>query len=324
MVDSLPLVTVGVGSYNNGKYIIETLESIRNQSYPNIYIIIVDDCSSDSSVEIIDNWLDGKNGINFLFIKNTRNLGISAVGNLIRTNAKGKYLSFIGSDDVLFLDKVKNQVEEFEKLDDDYSIVYGDTMKIDEEGMVLEESLFEAKFGENWECISGEIFEKVVEDFFFYTQSSLIRIESLKRIDFEFNGEFISEDWYMQLRLSQEFKIRGSRFIASKYRIIPTSMGSRFWNDEKKHVVIYSQFLMFNNLFSFEKRNSDRWSILVGKLKYLFIQMKNAKNASRFKVYKMGLVIFARTRQLSELKNIFDIRVHSRVKAIFKSAFFKK
>ncbi len=321
MVEDI-LVSVGVASYNNCSYILETLNSIKDQSYSNLELIIVDDCSTDNSTQEIEKWII-QSQAKCKFIKNSTNLGVSHVCNQILESSTGKYLSIIASDDVMMPDKIKLQVKEFENLNDVYAMVYGDTMKIDGENKVLEESLFQKRFGDTWNIVCGDLFKDVVEDFFFYTQSSLIRIDCLKKLKFKFNGKYISEDWYMQLRLSQEFKIYGLPVIASKYRIIPTSMGARFWNIEKRHIVFYSQFLMFNSLFTFEKFNSERWNVLVKKLKYLLDQMKQAKNSSRFKTFKMALIILARTRRLAELKNIFDFKIRSRIESLLKAFFFR-
>ncbi|UTP90830.1 glycosyltransferase [Escherichia coli] len=54
------LITIIVASYNSKDYILETLESCINQQYQNIEIIIVDDCSSDNSVELIKQWCKEK------------------------------------------------------------------------------------------------------------------------------------------------------------------------------------------------------------------------------------------------------------------------
>ena len=53
-----PLVSVIVVTYNSSKYIIETLDSIKNQTYSNLEIIITDDSSNDMTMSRINNWLD--------------------------------------------------------------------------------------------------------------------------------------------------------------------------------------------------------------------------------------------------------------------------
>ena len=70
-----PLVSVGIASYNNSKYILQTLECVQNQTYPNLEIIIVDDFSNDDSVEIINNWMKNTK-LNTKLIINTQNNGV--------------------------------------------------------------------------------------------------------------------------------------------------------------------------------------------------------------------------------------------------------
>ena len=59
-----PLVTVVVITYNSSKYVIETLDSIYNQTYTNLELIISDDCSKDDTIKICEDWLK-KNGNRF-------------------------------------------------------------------------------------------------------------------------------------------------------------------------------------------------------------------------------------------------------------------
>ena len=77
----LPIVTVIVYSYNSSQYIFETLESIRNQTYPSLMLIISDDCSTDNTVEICKKWID-KNESRFIKTKlltYEKNTGISMI-----------------------------------------------------------------------------------------------------------------------------------------------------------------------------------------------------------------------------------------------------
>ena len=52
------LVSVVITNYNHEEYIVECLDSIKNQTYKNIEIIIIDDASTDNSVEVINNWIE--------------------------------------------------------------------------------------------------------------------------------------------------------------------------------------------------------------------------------------------------------------------------
>lgn len=64
MINSTPLVTIAVVTYNSSQTILETLESVKEQTYKNIELIISDDCSSDNTTDICQKWLQ-KNAIFF-------------------------------------------------------------------------------------------------------------------------------------------------------------------------------------------------------------------------------------------------------------------
>ena len=92
----LPLVSVVTCSYNNADYIIETLDSIKNQTYKNIELVIVDDCSTDNSVSIIEDWLTRYTS-KYKFIKHPENKGGSIPYNVGLRNATGKYYNTVDS-----------------------------------------------------------------------------------------------------------------------------------------------------------------------------------------------------------------------------------
>lgn len=100
----LPLVTFVVTSYNYEKYILKTIESIKAQTYKNIEIIVVDDCSSDNSREILEQ-VDG-----IKLVKNEQNLGQLASMMRGLELAQGQFISFIDSDDVLMPDYAQNHI----------------------------------------------------------------------------------------------------------------------------------------------------------------------------------------------------------------------
>jgi glycosyltransferase involved in cell wall biosynthesis len=132
-----PLVTIGVLSYNNAKYILECLESIKNQTYSPIELIINDDFSDDNSVDLIDKWLK-QNNLNTLFIKSNKNRGITKSSNKIISNISGEYFCLIGSDDLMTINRIELCVDKFQKIENDYGFIYSDMHYIDEESNQLE------------------------------------------------------------------------------------------------------------------------------------------------------------------------------------------
>ena len=266
-----PLVSVAVPCYNHSKYVVETLDSIINQTYKNIELIIVDDFSSDNSVAVIENWISEHN-IECKFIKHKRNIGVSESLNEIFEEISGQYLSILASDDVMLPDKIERQVAAFSNLDESFAIVYGDFSTIDPEGNIIDESILEKDNAKD-NFVSGYQFERIMNKLFFYSQSALFRVSSIDAIQFRFSKLIISEDWYMQLRLGQKFNIYGLPGVTVKYRVLPTSIYRQNWNDEKIHLVLQSDYHMFYSLLAWEGKDSSNYTLIENKIGPLLIEM---------------------------------------------------
>ena len=97
----LPLVSFVVTSYNYAQYIEQALDSIKAQTYKNFEIIIVDDCSSDNSVEVVEQYIQCNQDLRITLIKHTQNQGqLASMLDGLKI-AQGVFVSFIDSDDVL-------------------------------------------------------------------------------------------------------------------------------------------------------------------------------------------------------------------------------
>src|SRR5580704_8434369 len=102
---SNPLVSMIVVCYNQSRFVVETLESVKAQTYKPTQLVIIDDCSLDDSVTVIENWLR-KNRIDCTFVRHKKNQGICKTVNEALSLARGKYLSPIASDDIWLPDKI--------------------------------------------------------------------------------------------------------------------------------------------------------------------------------------------------------------------------
>lgn len=103
----LPLVSVCIGSYNSEMCIRETLDSVFSQTYPNIQVIVVDDASTDRTVEIVRSY-----GHRVKLIVRTANSGLPAVPrNQAVAVAQGDFIGFLDADDLWYPSKLEKQVE---------------------------------------------------------------------------------------------------------------------------------------------------------------------------------------------------------------------
>lgn len=103
------LVSIITPTYNSAKYIAQTIHSVQQQSYTNWEMLIVDDCSTDATVEIIQNLMDDDNRIHL--IKLSKNSGASKARNEAIQQVKGDFMTFLDADDIWFPDFIKNSIQ---------------------------------------------------------------------------------------------------------------------------------------------------------------------------------------------------------------------
>lgn len=117
------LVSIIMPSYNTGRFIKETIESVLAQTYSNWELIIVDDCSTDNTDEVVGQYISD-NRIQYL--KNDVNSGAAISRNRALREAKGKWISFLDSDDLWEPRKLEKQIAFMKK--NGYAFSYTDYM----------------------------------------------------------------------------------------------------------------------------------------------------------------------------------------------------
>ncbi|MEO6882861.1 MAG: glycosyltransferase family A protein [Bacteroidia bacterium] len=100
-----PSITVYMPVYNTANYLVESINSILCQSFKDFEFIIIDDGSTDNSLEIIRSFSDSRIQI----LKNDTNLGVRKASNICIRNAKGKYIVRMDSDDISVPDRLQKQ-----------------------------------------------------------------------------------------------------------------------------------------------------------------------------------------------------------------------
>ncbi len=118
------LVTVVIPTYNRETTIIKAIESVLNQSYKKIEILVCDDFSTDHTVEKVNKLIVKYENIRIISRKDKLK-GANAARNLGITEAKGEYIAFLDSDDTLLKDSIYNRIQVFEK-HPEIDMVYGD------------------------------------------------------------------------------------------------------------------------------------------------------------------------------------------------------
>jgi len=111
MLKGNPLISIIIPTYNRAQYISDSLDSVLNQTYPNWECIIVDDRSSDETLKIVTDYCDK----DFRFISFVKPLGLEQRASISRNiglkMAKGEYIQFLDSDDILANNKLEEQLK---------------------------------------------------------------------------------------------------------------------------------------------------------------------------------------------------------------------
>lgn len=306
MLNNSPLVSIGVVCFNTGKYVLKTLESVMMQTYNNIEVIIVDDGSSDNSVEMIKDWLTKHDKQHWKFIKHSQNKGLHYGLNEILDAATGKYITFIG-DDEFVPEKTAVQVEMLENAGNEYGVAYGNMCYIDEEGNPKGESnWFDDKFCKNYAIPQGNVFHDVVYSVTFFIQASLYNLSLLRRLNFRFDARFITEDWFLNLFVSRYSKAIGVYDNLCKYRYRNDSITATNWTDDRMHKVLLSQLAMFDHVYNYPENNKEDKLVVYKKMHTLALQLYASDKVGNIAKAKIAFDLFK--KQLS-IKNFLKAAV---------------
>jgi len=120
MHDENPKVSVVIPTYNRAHLICRAIQSVLDQTYQNLEIIVVDDCSTDNTEEIVKDFKDER----IRYIQHNENKGASAARNTGIKASQSEYIAFQDSDDEWFSDKLEKQIIAFYNSSPEVGVVY--------------------------------------------------------------------------------------------------------------------------------------------------------------------------------------------------------
>lgn len=120
----MPLVSVVMTVYNNADTLKQSVDSVLAQTWQNMEIILVDDCSADGTMELIEKEYGEVSHINIVYVRNDRQIGMSASANAGIAYAGGEYVAFLSGEDVWMPDKLERQMDLFGRCSQSVGAVY--------------------------------------------------------------------------------------------------------------------------------------------------------------------------------------------------------
>ena len=208
------LVSVVIPNYNGERFVEKTLDSVLNQTYQHYEVIVVDDCSTDRSTEIIESY--SRKDPRICLIRMPENSGVAKARNKGIIQAKGDYIALLDNDDLWTKDKIERQIKLTEKAD----IVYCSYDFIDENDQMIKRPFI----------VKPKVtFRSMLTSSMISCSTALIRADILK--EHLFDDQYYHEDYvlWMQL-LSIPISAAGDEKVLMHYRQVSTSRNIRKGN----------------------------------------------------------------------------------------------
>ncbi|MFY0643025.1 MAG: glycosyltransferase family 2 protein [Bacteroidia bacterium] len=206
------LISVVIPNYNREQLIVDAMDSVYAQDYSPIEMIVVDDGSSDSSVEVVNQWISSHNKEGFTSkLIQQENSGGNVARNSGIANSNGDFIAFLDSDDLWDKDKLSKQLAEMLSRDGIGAVYCGLRHVEYPANTIIEDA--------NRRYPQGELLaEMLVKDSTSPTSCYLIRKEVFEKV-----GPFDTvlqarQDWDMWIRISAEYRIHAVKEVLVSYR----------------------------------------------------------------------------------------------------------
>jgi glycosyltransferase involved in cell wall biosynthesis len=214
-----PLVSVICVCFNHARFVVEALESVRNQTYPNIEFIIVDDGSSDGSPRVIEQWL--KKNINAVFLNLKENAGYTKAFNKAFALAKGDFFIDLSGDDVLLPERIQKGIDGFIQKGERYAIQFSDANLIDANGKFI------GKHSDKFPHTSvpqGDLYAAVIQRYFVCSPTMVVRKSVVDGLG-GYDESLVYEDFDLWVRVSRDHHFFYLLEPLVNVRVLPGSLG---------------------------------------------------------------------------------------------------
>lgn len=281
-----PLVSINIPVFKCEDYIERCLESVINQTYKNIEIILVNDCTPDNSVEKVELFFKNYPEINYTLIHHEENSGLSVVRNTGIENSKGKYIYFLDSDDDITNDCIELLVKDV--LKNDTEIVIAQNRWINTFDHSTKDFGFPTNSNKMYFNNNDEIFEAYCQHQFPVSSwNKLVKKDFIVNNEIYFIPGLYAQDelWFFHL-MEKASSLSIIQNITYNYYLHPNSV---IFNRTKKNSENHQTILewvtkSYNKTRNKKRRKLIRGWILNFKNLILIMQWKVIKDEEYFKI----------------------------------------
>lgn len=219
------LVSVITPTYNCGQFIGETIESIQKQTYQNWEMIIVDDCSTDNTKEIVEEYIRKDDRIQYHCLET--NSGAAVARTRAMQIADGEYMAFADSDDLWTEDKLEKQLEFMKK--GSYAFSCTAYEQIDEDGKSLNKII---------KTVPKTDYNRLLLDCPVGNSTVMYNVKKMGKFEVPNIRKRNDDALWLQM-LKKEKYIIGMPDVLMKYRIRKNSISSNKFKVIKYHWILY-------------------------------------------------------------------------------------
>jgi glycosyltransferase involved in cell wall biosynthesis len=224
----MPLISVIIPVYNGEQTIRETIESVLEQTFSDFELLVIDDGSHDSTLEIISHIKDPR-----LKVFSYPNAGLAVSRNRGIAHASGEYISFIDADDLWTSDKLESQFRRLQE-NPEAALAYSWTDFIDESSQFVRTG---SHLTTNGDAYANLLLINFLEN----GSNPLIRREALNQVGGFDESLTASEDWDLWLRLAAHYNFITISYPQILYRISANSMTANVAKQERQTLIVIEQ-----------------------------------------------------------------------------------
>ncbi len=225
------MVSIIMPSYNSAEFIAGSIESILAQSYHNWELIVVDDCSTDTTCDIVEGYVSGDERVKL--IRLSENMGVAVARNRAMNHATGRYMAFCDSDDRWMPHKLERQMDIMAR--EDAKVCYSSYYTCNRVGKLL--NVVVARNSLN--------FERMVNCDYMGTLTFIYDTQRIGRIEFPIMNK--RQDWALKLLVMQRVKRAcGIKEPLAYYSVREDSISSGKFGLIKYNISVYHNVLNYS------------------------------------------------------------------------------
>lgn len=275
-----PLVSVVCLCYNHELFVAEAIHSVLNQTYPNIQLIVVDDCSTDGSVQVIREIVDNKPSIDFIHLK--QNLGNCKAFNQAFEKVKGEYVIDFAADDVMLPNRIEKQVNHFQKLSNSFGVVFSNADYIDAYGNFLRNHSEHLLKKKRIKVVpQGWIFQPVLFRYFICSPTMMIRKKVLDDLN-GYDENLAYEDFDFWVRASRTYQFAYLPEVLTQVRRNIKSMSTQWYAQGDRQ--LHSTYLVCQKAVGLCQTDEEKNALLM-RVRYEFKQAVFSNNKMEAKLF---------------------------------------